>query len=103
MHNSSGLKTKRIIAGIIGLTMLFAVLFSAFYISVEADHHCCGEDCPICACIRQCEDILHRLGCGISEKLFFIIHTFVVLLTAVLFINAVTGNTLVSVKVRLNN
>ena len=64
---------KRIAAGIMGILMLFIVLFSAFYIAAEADHDCTGEDCPICACIQQCENTLHQIGDGIASQAAVII------------------------------
>ena len=92
----------RITAGVMGLMMLVIGLFSAFYIASETDHACCGEDCPVCACLRQCENILHGLGEGIAARsaaapvrLIFLAAAFVT--------TAVFQDTLISRKVRLNN
>ncbi len=103
MCNSSKSKALRIAAGIMGLMMLILVLFSAFYIAAEADHDCCGEDCQICACIHQCENTLRGIGDGTSARFAAIAPVILVLLAAVFVIAAVSQDTLVSRKVRLNN
>nr|MCR5719967.1 hypothetical protein [Lachnospiraceae bacterium] len=68
MRNSSTSKVSRITAGIMGLMMLVIVLFSSFYIAAEADHDCCGEDCPICDCIHRCENTLRGIGDGAAVR-----------------------------------
>lgn len=58
MFVSDRSKSKRIISGSIAFLMLAVMLFSAFYITAEAEHDCSGHDCPICVCIQQCENML---------------------------------------------
>ncbi len=94
---------KRISAGIMGILMLFIMLFSAFYIAAEADHDCAGEDCPICACIAQCENILHQIGDGIASCAAVIISIVFLFVSVFLFATLFPQETLVSRKVRLNN
>ena len=103
MCNSKTANVKRIAAGIMGLMMFIAVLFSAFYIAAEADHDCCGEDCPICACIQQCENTLRGIGDGTAEQLSAVIPVMLIFLVAALPIAVLSQETLVSRKVRLNN
>lgn len=103
MCDSNVSKARRITAGIIGLMMLFVMLFSAFYMAAEADHDCSGEDCPICACIQQCENTLRLFGGGEIRLLSVIIPTLFILPAAALCAAAVPQDTLVSRKVRLNN
>ena len=55
---------NRAFSGIMAVMMLVVVLFSAMFIVSHADHDCTGEDCPICACIQQCENILHGTAGG---------------------------------------
>ncbi|MBR0082160.1 MAG: hypothetical protein IJP98_05425 [Clostridia bacterium] len=96
-------RKNRVLAGVVGLLLLAVVLFAAFYIAAEADHDCAGEDCPVCACIRLCEAILHRIGGGKTEQSFLLVST--VLLVAALTFSAfaASANTPVSEKIRLNN
>ena len=90
-------------AGVMGLMMLVILLFSAFFIAVEAEHDCCGEDCPVCVCIRQCENTLHGVVDGTEAQLCFIVPVLLVLLIAGALAAAVPQDTPVSGKVRLNN
>ena len=84
-----------------GILMLVIVLISAAYITAEADHDCCGDDCPICECIRQCENTLRGLGGRPSAQSAAVAP--IIILTAVFIVAAVSKSTLVSKKVRLNN
>ncbi len=94
---------KRVAAGIMGLLMLFIMLFSSFYIAAEADHDCKGEDCPICACIWQCENALHQISTGITSCAAVIIFFVILPVSIFLFAFLFPQETPVSRKVRLNN
>ena len=94
---------KRITAGIIAMMMLVVVLFSVFYISVEAEHDCTGKNCPVCAYIQQCENTLNQIGGRPPAQT-------AVILPAISFtaLNICTSfifcrETLITGKVRLNN
>lgn len=43
------------------LAVAAALLFSALFIIIEADHDCAGEDCAVCAVIAVCEKTLHSV------------------------------------------
>lgn len=103
MRNSNTSRVLRITAGIMGLMTLVLVLFSAFYIAAEADHDCCGEDCPICACIRQCENTLRGNGDGTAVRSAAFTRVILILFAAAFVIPAASQDTLISRKVRLNN
>lgn len=103
MFNSNTAKAKRFAAGVMGLMMLVIALFSAFYIAAEAGHDCTGEDCPVCACVQQCEKTLHGIGVPASAVLSFIIPILFILILAGLFSAGLPQGTLVSRKVRLND
>ncbi len=96
-------KHRKIAAGILGMLMLFVMLFSAFYIVAEADHDCAGNDCPICVCIQQCENTLHQLSNGTALQAAVIIPVLFLLVSAVFSAYAFLQETPVSRKVRLNN
>ncbi|OON87056.1 hypothetical protein BXO88_05690 [Oribacterium sp. C9] len=95
--------SKRIAAGIMGFMMLFIVLFSASVIASESVHDCTGEECPICACINQCENTLRQVGGGIDLHTDSIAPFIFILLAAFPVTASLTAETLVSRKIRLNN
>ena len=53
---------KKNIAVIACVLFVFVTLASLFYIAKEENHQCTGEDCPICACIRQAKQIVKNVG-----------------------------------------
>ena len=103
MRKSNTSKCYKIAAVIISLMMLAIVLFSAFYIAVETDHDCCGEDCLICACIQLCENTLRVFSSAEAIHLSVIIPVLFVLLITAILSAAIPQETPVSSKVRLNN
>ncbi len=103
MRNPNASGVLRIAAGVMVLITLAAVLFSAFYIAAEADHDCSGEDCPVCACIRQCEQVFRGVGYGTAARSVAAASFIPVLTVAAFFAAAAAQDTLVSGKVRLNN
>ena len=103
MGDSGTPRALRITAGVMGLMMLVLVAFSAFYIAAEADHDCCGEDCQICACIHQCENTLRGIGDGAAVRCAAVAPVILILFAAAFVIPAVSRDTLISRKVRLNN
>ena len=96
-------KTKRTAAWALALFMLMVMLASSFFISTEINHHCDGEDCPICACIQQCENTLRQVGDGTVLLAVAIIPLILFVVSAVRAGFDSLRETLVSQKVRLNN
>lgn len=103
MSHSGITKEKRIISGIIAIMMFAVIMISSLFIAIEADHDCCGEDCPICSFVTVCENTLRHVTEGIAA-VALVVFSYVVLILlenpVVLFI---TQETPVSAKVRLNN
>lgn len=96
-------KKKRKFSIILSFLFLFVIFASIFYIAKEQNHHCTGEDCPICANIQQAEQVLKNLGDG--EIAIVSIDPIPLLLVLVivggfLFVSEIS---LVSQKVRLND
>lgn len=52
----TALKRFAVIAAVILISL--AVLSSAAYIAIEADHDCAGEECLICSRMEACVDLL---------------------------------------------
>ena len=103
MFRTETSRAVRTAAGAMALLLLVLVLFSALYPAAEADHDCCGEHCPVCACIRQCGDLLRGFGLGKASLTFSAAAAVLVFSAAFPAVTAVLRETPVSVKVRLNN
>ena len=54
-------KKDTLIMCILFIVVTFACLF---YIEKELTHECNGEDCPVCACIQQAQQMLKKLSTG---------------------------------------
>lgn len=50
--------SRKVGAGLFALIFSLALIGAWILIVAKAEHHCTGEDCPHCACIRQCEQNL---------------------------------------------
>ena len=96
-------KTKKAFFIVVCILFLFVTFASIFYIVKEENHHCMGEDCPICDNIHQAEQTLRNVGNGsftiaaINPMLIM----FALLITGQFLL--VSDTSLVSQKVRLND
>lgn len=94
---------KKIFTMFICMIFIIATFLSLFLVVGEKNHHCTGEDCPICVCVHQAEQSLKNLGMDFGVFDIFsclyvnFTYSFVVLL---LFLACAS---LVSRKVRLND
>ena len=94
---------KKATAVILSLLMIVVVLFSAYIITVKADHDCEGEDCHICECVEICIGLLQKLGFNASTAAAVSAVIFIPLLTVLMKESVVLNDTPVTAKVRLNN
>ena len=95
---------RKMAASLTVMVLLFVLLFSISYVTLESDHDCCGEECHVCECLEACGNALRlvRTGTGsvahaaiASSAVFFVI--------TIVFASAVIGKeTPVSDKIRLN-
>jgi len=61
-------ETRRLLAAI-GVAFLLGVqALSTITIVHEADHDCCGEDCPVCAELQQCMAYFQLTGSGLEPE-----------------------------------
>ncbi len=101
-----GLKDSKIkiVSGIIAMMMLLYIVFSTFFISLEANHKCEDEEnCPICVCMQICQNTLHQ----ISDFTAVAVVSFVPVLLCVGVSFVISDNlvkeTPVSYKIRMND
>lgn len=102
MKSSGYLTSHRITAAAVSAVMFVFVLFSFFYIASETGHHCSGADCPVCADIQQCENVLQGAGravTAVSATVFIVLVKILICIPA----DAPVRSTPVSRKVRMNN
>lgn len=94
---------NRISIAVMGFAMLFVVLFSAVFVSVETFHDCDGNDCPICACLQQCEKNLEQLGGGLTGLLIGLVAVTLFASIIEASYDIILHSTPVSQMVRMNN
>jgi len=85
------------------MLILCVMLFSTLFIAAEADHDCKGEDCPICACIQQCENSIRQIGNGSALQMAIVAPFVFIIVSAFFVVFDLPQETLVLRKVRLNN
>ena len=86
------------------IVVLVAVMFSITYIAIESGHECCGEDCHICASIRECEKNISQIRSGAGKSTNAAVIPFIAfLVTTVICLETVfIKESPVSDKIRLN-
>ena len=95
---------KRVGALLLCIGLILVLSVSTAFIAHEADHDCCGEDCPICRTIAVNISLLRTLGLAVLAVLCFF---FLLSLRSARFTQARNNHffpgTLVSWKIRLND
>lgn len=97
------MKRNRILTLLITVLILAALLFSALFIAVEADHDCTGAHCSVCEHILVCQTILEQLAfcAGMLGIMTVIIRH---LLCKVWYCRTIFSHvTLITCKVKLSN
>ena len=60
------MKNNRKLAILLVALMSFFIVFSAFFVVREADHTCCGDNCPICYQLSVCDSTTKSIaGAGV--------------------------------------
>ena len=94
---------KKSMAAVICIFLIFVTFASLFYVAREENHNCTGKDCPICACIRQAEQIVKNVGTAVNDPVtagLIFVQRSVILAAGCLCVLCIT---LVSQKVRLDS
>lgn len=94
---------NRIIAILICICIFTIFILGTIYEVKETNHICSGHDCPICANIRQIENIIRQLSIGtVSVELTLFVFTSLIR-TVLLSTDDRTVLTPVKLKVRMDN
>ena len=94
---------RKSIAVIAGAMLFLSVFLSNLYIAEEFVHDCCGEECPICSTIEECEAFISRVGTGLVVIAAALFAAICFVKSVKVFTQELTFVTPVSEKVRLNN
>ena len=96
-------KRNRIAALLLAVTILVIMLYSAFFVAVEADHDCVGEGCPICYQVDACQNTLKSLSLAVCVTAVAVAFTYILCRCISLCTDNAQRDTLVSLKVKLSN
>lgn len=96
-------KTRRSLAWLMSAVCLFALLSSALFLVEEADHHCTGQDCLICACLQGAQHTLSQLGAGSTGTAGHLLPLLLVLLAGGWVASPFRPCSPVRQKVKMNN
>ena len=96
-------KKFRFMVRLLAVVLAVAMLSSAIYIAVEANHDCSGDDCAICRQISICENLLKSLGLAGAAAAITAAFTYTVCKAILPCAETIDTLTLVSLKVKLSN
>ncbi len=96
-------KAAKHIAVLLSVLMISVMLLSALYVISETNHDCCGDCCPICAQIDQCNAVLRSAGEGTAALTMAILLAVIVSELFIMADRNVFLPTLITQKIRLNN
>ena len=101
---ADSVKYRRFLAGTMAFVVLVTVMFSIAFTALESTHDCCGEDCHICFCIRECEKYLEQTRLGYKTDVRVCADALAVFLTAAVLCSEtfISKGSPVSEKTRLN-
>ena len=97
------MKKFRKFSAMIAVLLVIATFASLFYIAEEENHDCTGEDCPICVCIHQTEQVLKNMTTGLVHVCVFQAVLVGCVITGISLSWLIIRTSLVNQKVRLND
>ena len=93
----------KILAGIVGIMVALSFVFSLFFVTIEADHECEGEECHICRTLEVCEGLLRQSGAAVTSGAVPVAAVWIICLVSVPVMTYVQDKTLVTDKVKMND
>ena len=96
-------KKFRFMVRLLAVVLAVAMLSSAVYIAVKADHDCSGDDCAICRQISICENLLKSLGLAGAAAAITAAFTYTMCKAILPCTEMISSLTLVSLKVKLSH
>lgn len=96
-------KGTRLAAACGAVLLVFALIFSVFFVVAEADHDCGGEHCTICHQIHVCQKLLEPFSAAYTASAGGAVLCFSALLLVVRTRNMAAVSSPVRWKVKLLN
>ncbi len=94
---------KRILSFVLAIAFCFVFFCSVLFIAEEANHICSGENCPVCAQINICKELIRKLAFSAVTVCFALSLRYFIVKTICNFKNCNQNKTLVSLNVKLSN
>ena len=60
--------SRRVLSGLCAAFVLATLAFSSVFVTVEADHDCHGQDCPVCQEMQACVANFQLLGSALGGE-----------------------------------
>ncbi|SDB12983.1 hypothetical protein [Eubacterium oxidoreducens] len=83
--------------------IFFVMVFSVWYLVNHANHECSGQNCPVCEQMQQCAQNVKQLGTADVVVVVVIALIHMDFLGSELFKEPMIENSLISLKVRMDN
>ncbi len=90
-------------ADLLALLISVTVLFSVFYLAIEMNHDCVGDNCPICESMRLCEQNLRQSDTGFTRLIAVIAPVILFLFAIVACFDYLRQSSPVTEKIRMND
>ena len=94
---------KRVRALLLCAGFILVLAVSSAFLIREADHDCCGEDCPVCRTIAMTSMLMRALFAIVSAWLLFSLPAVLTARRASAGARSDTADTPVSRKIRMND
>ncbi len=96
-------KFKRILSLVLAIAFCFVFFCSVMFVAAESNHTCSGENCPICAQINFCKDLIRKVVYSFAGIFLALSLHFTIIKTVSNYKCFIENITLVSLNIKLSN
>lgn len=96
-------KRMRLSAACGAVLLIFALIFSVFFVAAESDHDCSGEHCAVCHQLQICQTLLEQLSASHTAYAVAAVLCFFALLFVLRTRKAIVVSSPVLLRVKLLN
>lgn len=94
---------KKIFSVFVALVIVLTIFFSMIFISVNTNHDCTGDGCPVCEQIQVAENVLSKLTQAVVSVAIAISLCVLAQGSIIVFSNAIINNFPIKLKVKMLN